>query len=83
MTEPASAESATSKPGSTTKLTDAKVEVLLEQLRNKNSSFRGTQDSWNEFAKQIRRAALVSDVYNLLPNALFFPTTYEHQIVSI
>lgn len=40
----------------------AKMEALLEQLRNKHNSLRsGQSDSWNEFAKQIRMASLVSD----------------------
>lgn len=39
----------------------AKMEALLEQLRNKHNSLRSSQsDSWNEFAKQIRMASLVS-----------------------
>ena len=40
----------------------AKMEALLEQLRNKHNSLpSGQSDSWNEFAKQIRMASLVSD----------------------
>jgi len=36
----------------------AKMEALLEQLRNKHL-VQQSSDSWNEFAKQIRMSSLV------------------------
>lgn len=38
----------------------AKMEALLDQLRNKHNTLRSNQsDSWSEFARQIRMASLV------------------------
>lgn len=37
---------------------DPKLENLLEQLRAKHAQ-AATNDSWNDFAKQIRMASLV------------------------